>query len=86
MSHSPQRIRNGYITIRTIENKLYKFENEDLFMSEYSVSSRKINPLISRSEKILFRIPDDLYGRIEWHPDLSFSGDSLWCGFASPVN
>lgn len=84
LDNTPKAVNNGYITIRTLDNKLYKYESEDLFMSEFSVSRNRINPLISRNEKILFRIPDDLYGRIEWHPNLSLSGGSLWCGFASP--
>ncbi|KPG99427.1 hypothetical protein AEQ67_09830 [Pseudomonas sp. RIT-PI-q] len=61
--------------------KDYEFDSTEPIMLEgYNMWFRKINPLITMKTKLVYRIPDEIYGDVYWRPGRNPTDTKLWVG------
>ncbi len=61
--------------------KDYEFDSVEPIMSEgYNIWFRKINPLITMKTKLVYRIPNEIYGDVYWRPGRNSDDTRLWVG------
>lgn len=59
----------------------YEFDSvEPVALEGYNIWFRKINPLIAMKTKIVYRIPDEVYGEVFWRPGRNPDDKRLWIG------
>lgn len=63
------------------DGREYEFDSvEPIALEGYNIWFRKINPLIAMKTKIVYRIPDEVYGEVFWRPGRNPDDKRLWIG------
>lgn len=64
-----------------ISGKEYKFDQSEHILQEgYGIFFNRLNPLVSMTTKIVYRIPENIHGEVFWEPGRNTEKIRLWCG------
>ncbi|WP_341708108.1 DUF4352 domain-containing protein [Halopseudomonas sp.] len=59
----------------------YEYDSTESIMTDgYNIWFKQVNPLVSMSTKLVYRIPDEISGMVYWVPGRNPEGQRLWCG------
>ncbi|CAG8865295.1 hypothetical protein PS627_01203 [Pseudomonas fluorescens] len=65
----------------TYNGKEYEFDTTESIMTKgYNIWFKSVNPLITMKTKIVYRIPEEIYGDVYWKPGRNPNGVKLWVG------
>lgn len=65
----------------TYNGKEYEFDTTEAIMSKgYNIWFKSVNPLLTMKTKIVYRIPEEIYGEVYWKPGRNPKGVKLWAG------
>jgi hypothetical protein len=72
----------------TYNGKEYEFDTTEAIMSKgYNIWFKSVNPLITMKTKIVYRIPEEIYGDVYWKPGRNPKGVKLFAGnIPAPTN
>ena len=65
----------------TFNGKEYEFDTTESIMSKgYNIWFKSVNPLLTMKTKIVYRIPEEIYGDVYWKPGRNPKGVKLYAG------
>ncbi|MFS0827575.1 DUF4352 domain-containing protein [Pseudomonas phoenicis] len=68
------------------DDKDFKFDTTETIMSDgYGIRLRSLNPLIKLNTKLVYKVPNELYGEVYWKPGRNAEDKKLWCIYLPPA-
>lgn len=72
----------GDLIIKQPNGNLLRYDSSETIIAEgYGIGVKPINPFVTMTTKIVYRIPNDISGEVRWEPGRDSKGKSLWCTF-----
>ncbi|EMR46729.1 hypothetical protein [Pseudomonas putida] len=80
ISNEGQLILPGMILIKH-SGETYRYDVfEVLSQDQFAIPDQPINPLITQKVRIVYRVPDDVFGRVRWQPGRNPDRLTVDCG------
>lgn len=64
------------------DGKDYKFDTTETILSDgYGIRLQSLNPFIKLNTKIVYKVPNELFGDVYWKPGRNAEDKKLWCTY-----